>query len=226
MHYGAPSNLRVRDTTKEPLVGRSADERARKNVRAIGRSAILVAQRSGTLTSAKSILEGFRMNVVSFLRDTKGIGELSELIVATALARAGYLIAAPIGENARYDLIIDKDEKLSRVRVKTGRLRNGALLFNCYSVHSHRRGRLRTYRGSIEFFGVYCPDVEGAFLVPVDDVPRSCNGSLRWLPSRNGQHSKVRWAHKYLISTVAVPGPFVGAEAGNGVTQCDAKVPS
>jgi PD-(D/E)XK endonuclease len=45
---------------------------------------------------------------VSFLRDTKSIGELSELIVAAALARAGYLVSMPVGENARYDLIVDK----------------------------------------------------------------------------------------------------------------------
>ena len=159
------------------------------------------------------------MSVVSFLRDTKSIGGLSELIVATALSRAGYLISLPIGENSRYDMIIDKDGKLSRVQVKTGRLRNGAILFNCYSVHARADGRLRTYRGSIDFFGVYCPDVDGVYLVPVNDVPATSNASLRWAPSKNGQHTKVQWAQPYLISSAVLPKLVViGAEPLDGVS--------
>jgi hypothetical protein len=61
------------------------------------------------------------MNGVSFLRDIKTIGELSEIIVAAELAKAGYGVAFPMGENRRYDLIIEKDGVLSRVQVKTGR---------------------------------------------------------------------------------------------------------
>jgi hypothetical protein len=69
-------------------------------------------------------------NRVSFLRDTKSIGDLSEMAVALALARTGYLVSRPVGENRRYDLIIDKGGVLSRVQVKTGRLRNGAIVFH------------------------------------------------------------------------------------------------
>jgi hypothetical protein len=167
------------------------------------------------------------MSVVSFLRDTKSVGELSELIVAAAFAGAGYLVSFPFGESKRYDLIIGKDGVLSRVQVKTGRLRNGAILFNCYSVHARGDGRLRTYRGSIDFFGVYCPDVNGVYLVPVDDVPAACYASLRWAPSKNGQHTKVRWAQPYLISSVAIPKLVViGAEPPHGVTAEDPRVPS
>ena len=156
-------------------------------------------------------------NRVSFLRDTKSVGELSELIVATVLARHGYRVAMPLGENHRYDLIIDKDGVLARVQVKTGRLRTGAILFNCYSVHAHSGRCLRSYRGSIEFFGVYCPDIEGVFLVPVDDVPQRCFASLRWAPTKNRQYSKVRWAQQYLVPA-APPKLDVGASLPNGVT--------
>ena len=77
---------------------------------------------------------------VSFLRDTKSVGDLSEMLLAGKLALAGYGVAFPLGENQRYDLIIEKNEVLSRVQVKTGRLRNGVVRFNCYSSHAHRNG--------------------------------------------------------------------------------------
>jgi hypothetical protein len=167
------------------------------------------------------------VNGVSFLRDTKSIGELSELIVGAALVRAGYHVAVPLGENHRYDLIVEKAGTLSRVQVKTGRLRKGAILFNCYSVNSHKAGRLRTYRGSIDFFGVYCPDVKSVYLVPVADVPRNCYGSLRWSPPKNRQHSKIRWAEQYLVSMASLPElVVVGDEAPGGVTLPGSRAPS
>jgi len=41
-------------------------------------------------------------------------------MVMAALARAGYFVAVPLGDNSRYDLIAERDNKLLRVQVKTG----------------------------------------------------------------------------------------------------------
>jgi hypothetical protein len=72
-------------------------------------------------------------------RNTKAIGNFSEIMVMEALARAGYFVAVPLGDNSRYDLIAERDNKLLRVQVKSGRLRKGAILFACYSSHAHRK---------------------------------------------------------------------------------------
>jgi hypothetical protein len=66
--------------------------------------------------------------------------------------RAGYLVSIPFGENHRYDLIIEKDFVLSRVQVKTGRLRKGVVIFNCFSSHTHRGGvATPLYKGEVEY---------------------------------------------------------------------------
>jgi len=99
------------------------------------------------------------IRVTGVKRNTKRKGEISELRVMHDLVRAGYLVSIPFGEDHRYDLIIEKDTVLSRVQVKTGRLRKGVVLFNCYSSHTHRGGSAcRVYTGQVEYFGVYCPD--------------------------------------------------------------------
>jgi hypothetical protein len=139
-------------------------------------------------------------------RNTKAVGDLSEAVVLAELIQAGYKVSLPFGEGQRYDLILDNEGVLSRVQVKTGRLRNGAILFNCYSVHADREERLRTYRGAVEFFGVYCPGIAGAYLIPVEEVPSTCNASIRFIPSKNGQYSRVKWAHRYLISNRSASG--------------------
>ena len=97
-------------------------------------------------------------NIISFLRDTKSIGELSELIVAVSLSRAGYFVSKPLGESTRYDLVVDKDGTLSRVQVKTGRLRKGVIMFNTYSTHYHRKGgSCKSYKSDASSSGFIAP---------------------------------------------------------------------
>jgi PD-(D/E)XK endonuclease len=130
-------------------------------------------------------------------RDTKAIGDMSELEAARALARAGYLVSKPLGDSHRYDLIIDDGTVLSRVQVKTGRLRKGAIIFACFSSHSHRGGpSCRPYRGEIEFFAVYCPETDKVYLLPESDACLS-KAHLRVAPPRNSQRKIVRWASQY-----------------------------
>lgn len=164
---------------------------------------------------------------ISFLRDTKSVGELSELCVAVALSRAGYLVAKPLGENARYDLVIDDGKTLARVQVKTGRLLNGAVVFKAHSTHSHRNGiACKPYTNEIDFFGVYCPALNSSYLIPIADTAR-LSVSLRVHPTKNDQHSHVRWAQPYLLSAEPVPKlVVVGLESGDGVTEADSEPPS
>src|SRR5579862_9027925 len=149
-------------------------------------------------------------------RNTKRVGDISEITVLSALVRLGYRVSIPYGENQRYDFVVEKDGKLQRVQVKTGRLRLGSILFNAYSSHAHRNGKSRAYKGEIELFGVYCPDVERVLLVPVDDVTIT-QGCLRWVQSKNNQHRKVRWAHPYVLP-IPPEQLTVGLEIVEGVS--------
>lgn len=129
----------------------------------------------------------------------KTVGERSEVFVLAALVRAGYeVLIAPFTDNRRYDLVIDDGERFLRVQVKTGRLRDGAVIFPTSSSQAHRgRGR-QSYRGSCELFAVYCPDNDAVYLVPVDDVG-AAKCRLRIDPAGNGQRAGVRWASTYVL---------------------------
>jgi hypothetical protein len=65
------------------------------------------------------------------------IGDRSTLAVMIALGGAGYRFLVPMGENTRYDLVIDDQGRFSRVQCKTGRLRRGAVRFNACSFYGH-----------------------------------------------------------------------------------------
>ncbi len=125
------------------------------------------------------------------------IGGRAEMAVAGALHRAGYEVFAPLfAAHTRLDLVVrSPDGVLLRVQSKTSRLIRGSIVFrtcsNTANVPLH-------YRGEIDRFGVYSPELNLVYLVPVADVALR-RGFLRHEPARNGQRAGVRWAADYLI---------------------------
>ena len=135
---------------------------------------------------------------------TKAIGDASAAMVLARSVQAGKEVLVPFGENQRYDLVIDEGNKFIRVQRKTGRIRNGAIYFPTCSVTYHHPSNhgisayRHHYQGAAELFGVYCPDNDCVYLVPVDEVGKRA-ASLRIEPSRNGQAKRIRWAKDYYL---------------------------
>jgi hypothetical protein len=149
-------------------------------------------------------LDVSRLPRVPGRRDTKAVGDRSELEVMGALIRNGYRIALPFGENHRYDLIADDGERLYRVQVKTGRLRNGAISFSCSSTQRADRSKAATwvsrpYTGEIDVLAVYCPQTKEVYLVPESELVNT-RGHLRVDPTVNRQHKRIRWARRFRLA--------------------------
>jgi hypothetical protein len=136
-----------------------------------------------------------------------------------ALRGLGLAVLVPFGENTRYDLVIDDGEAFSRVQCKTGRLRGGAVRWSMcsnYAHHPNPRVRQRDYHGEVDYFGVYCPETEGVYLIPISDLPIRRQGTLRVEAPSNGQQKFIRYAHLYEIGQVRLaskeePGATSGA---------------
>lgn len=140
------------------------------------------------------------------MRDNKNssaVGNVSELKVLAAFVQAGYLVLLPFGTGCHYDFVVDDGVNLIRVQVKTGRLRKGCVLFATYSTNGSKgSSRRRLYKGLADLFGVYCPDNDKIYLVPVEDVPTE--GRLRLLSPRNNQRCKIRWASDYEFGVASI----------------------
>jgi len=125
-------------------------------------------------------------------------GSLSESKILAALLAAEYKVSIPWGQNTRYDLIADTNGTLYRVQCKTAWMsKDGTRLhFNTRSCNATITPK--SYRGQIEYFAVYSPDLDKVYLLAVDDVGQtSCQ--LRLKPTRNNQKDKVRYATDYEI---------------------------
>lgn len=130
------------------------------------------------------------------MMDTKTKGDITELKIATKLVELGEQILFPYGDNNRYDIVVDKGDKFVKIQCKTGRLKNGVVIFNTCSHHCRKNYIMKNYRGEIDLFGIYCPQNKKCYLVPVEDVGVS-NARLRVYPPKNNQHKKIIFAKKY-----------------------------
>jgi hypothetical protein len=104
------------------------------------------------------------------------------------------------GAHSRVDLVFQDESGFHRVQCKTSRLVEGsAVLFRTSSNTNHKP---KDYRGEVDLFGVYSPQLEQVFLVPVNDVPPRY-GTLRIDPPLNCQEKGVRWARDYVLGSFA-----------------------
>src|SRR5947209_19274988 len=144
-------------------------------------------------------------NILSYRRwlmQTGERGNLSEAKILAALVDAGYHVLIPFGSGHKYDLVIDDGQKLQRVQCKTGRLKNGVLIFCAYSM-SGNGGVKKNYRGLADLFAVLNPEDNRVYLISVDEVGVT-DVSLRLTPTLNNQAQKVRWAETYLLKPVVL----------------------
>jgi PD-(D/E)XK endonuclease len=124
-------------------------------------------------------------------------GARSEAAILHALVAAGRTVLLPWGGHHRYDFLIDEgDGRFTRVQCKSGVYRRGAVFFRTCSA-DRRRPMGDAYFGQVDAFGVYCPALGRAFLVPINDLPVRQLAALRLEPPANGQVGAIRWAQQY-----------------------------
>lgn len=135
---------------------------------------------------------------------TREKGNLTEAKILAALVAAGYLVSIPFGAGHKYDFIIDDSVSPRRVQCKTGRVKNGALLFNSYS-QSGNGSTKQGYHGLADLFAVLNPESGDVYLVPVESFGAT-GVSLRLVPALNGQAQKINWAVSYLLTSLGNAG--------------------
>jgi hypothetical protein len=95
-------------------------------------------------------------------------GTRSEAAIMNALIAAGYNVLIPFGV-ARYDLVIETAEGFKRVQCKTAHPKSGGAMTFSVCSSSPERAR-RPYSGEIDFFGVYLPEFDRVYLIPIAEV--------------------------------------------------------
>lgn len=104
--------------------------------------------------------------------NTKQKGDQTEAQILCRLVAQVDTVMIPFGENQAYDQVIDIEGSLYRIQCKTGRLNDrNSVQFNTGSVYKVNGKYAHVpSKGKCDFYGVYCPQVDEAWLVPSDRV--------------------------------------------------------
>jgi hypothetical protein len=131
------------------------------------------------------------------------IGATAEREVAYALERAGWAVFLPMfAAHARVDLVaIGGSGLATRIQVKTSRLVQGGTAIFFRTCSNTNNVRL-SYDGEVDAFGLWCPPLQTAYLLPIEDAPAQ-GGHLRLVPPGNNQRNGVRYATDYEITRLS-----------------------
>ena len=129
---------------------------------------------------------------------------MTEASLISKFIELGADVYPAFGENTRSDMIVDNGDELIRVQAKTGRYKDGKVVFNTEGWWSNTNSNNKTTydKDCIDMFAVYCPDLNGGvgyYCVDVEEAPKGDMG-IRIEPTENGQTKGIRWAKDYLMT--------------------------
>lgn len=117
---------------------------------------------------------------------TKAKGLATELLCQAYLTSLGYNISIPIGEDCRYDFILDINGSLQRIQVKSCQETENGLTFSTRSITTsgHHNINHPYTKEEIDFISIYYNDQ--CYLIPVEEFEGKLSRSL----SFTGEKSK------------------------------------
>lgn len=136
------------------------------------------------------------------MANTKDKGDLAEVMVLADLMKQGFKLSVPVGDNSRYDLIVDRGDKLERVQVKYIESDHEVVRINGRS-NVFKAGRTFTetkYSTSdIDWLAAYDKSTDRCYYVSALELGEGMTQvALRLKPSRNNQVKRTRDANQYL----------------------------
>ena len=127
-------------------------------------------------------------------------GLITEMEVALKLIKMGYQVSQPLNPDSRYDFIVDVNNRLLRIQVKTAHLSpktKNAIQFKCRSITGHGITKTSLYSDTdIDYFATYWNDE--VYLVPVNE----CSAEKTLRLSKDNYRVNSSYAEDYIASEV------------------------
>lgn len=136
------------------------------------------------------------------------IGDIGEAHAIYEFTRLGIPVSKPVNNSMVYDLIIDVNNALYKVQVKT----TSGLIKPAYNmtfdltkldVRSNRNAHYSYTSEEVDFFYLYCIEENIGVLLPVEDAPKTAVSfrQLKYAPA-NGQRKGIRFVEDYTVEKV------------------------
>lgn len=136
---------------------------------------------------------------------TVSIGDIGESVAITSFVKKGCAVSKPLTNNARYDLIVDINNKLYKVQVKTTQNINDNKMKFATRTTNYKEGSWQTNEytlDEVDLFFLYCVENDwcGLFIPdPAEDIPKSI--FIRTEMPKNNQKIGIHMIEDYDFDT-------------------------
>lgn len=131
-------------------------------------------------------------------------GDITEVECILTFIRAGFKVSIPYGEDTKYDLILDINNKLYRIQCKTSRALtnpNDGFKFKCISMIKYGPGNFKSTCYTKEDIDYFATVFNGqCYLIPVEEC--KTEKTLRFRYPSNNQKKFVSLADDYKFEEV------------------------
>jgi hypothetical protein len=119
--------------------------------------------------------------------------------VRACFLKCGFNAIAVDRASSSFDMLLEQPGRFLRVQVKSGVLKDGAVVFNASRVPNRQgvRGRIRYSANEVDVFAVFCEELMTMYLMPIGEIPDCGVAYLRVSPPKNGQVRNVRCAKDF-----------------------------
>lgn len=126
-------------------------------------------------------------------------GEISRYLAVAHFTELGWRTSIPITENSPYDLIVECEEKLNRVQIKTAQIKNNAIEIRLTSSNAKYSKKY----SSEEIDWLVGVDIQNKKYYRVIYKPgifdKRRQISLRLFPAKNNRTKNINWAKDFEI---------------------------
>lgn len=172
------------------------------------------------LTVRSRVVQGIIMN-------SKAKGNLAVATAIRHFVSSGYTVSLPLGDSAKYDLVVEREGEFQAVQCKfAGHEGNAGIysvpLYVCGGNHSAGSRRIKYDRSDFDMLFVLCANGQ-SYLIPVEEVAGMSTINV----GRNSKWS--RW-ERYLLrngdDNCSPPEESVGENSSNSVKPVKLVTPS
>lgn len=133
--------------------------------------------------------------------NTANIGDLGESVAIMKFTQMGCIVSKPLTNNARYDLIVEYNNKLYKVQVKTTQaIKENVKMEFSIKTTNYSQGSWKSTgytNNEIDLFFLYCIENNWCGLYTNENGEFQKNLTLRLVAPKNNQTKGIRLAEDY-----------------------------
>lgn len=137
------------------------------------------------------------------IMNSVNIGDIGEAIAISKFTQNGFIVSKPLSNNARYDFVVEYNNKLYKIQVKTtSNIKDNVMIFATKTTN-YTKGNWASNnytKQEIDAFFLYCAENQWCGLYfGEQDGSFNKNLNIRLVPTKTGQIKGIRFADNFLF---------------------------